>query len=55
MEKLDSHNYLKLSEIIDATEYERLHGIKEGFINHEKNEDNLYGVYVPREQKAGEK
>ena len=55
MEKLVTANTFELSDIIDATEYERLRGIKENFINHGKNEDNLYGVYLPREQKIGEK
>ena len=55
MEKFVTANTFELSDIIDATEYERLRGIKENFINHGKNEDNLYGVYLPREQKIGEK
>ncbi len=55
MESARIDELFKFSDILDTTEYERLRGIKEGFINHEKNEDNLYGVYVPREQKVGEK
>jgi hypothetical protein len=54
MEPIQPRESFHMSEIIDSTEYERLRGIKESFINHKKNEDNLYGVYMPREQKVGD-
>lgn len=55
MESIGTIRYTKLWEIIDGTEYEKLRVIKEGFINFGKNEDNLYGIYIPREQKIDEK
>ncbi len=55
MDRIQDSNSFELSNIIDTQEYERLRGMKEGFINHGRNEDNLYGVYMPREQKIDEK
>ncbi len=52
MEKLVKSEQMKLDDIINPNEYERLRGIKERLINYSKNEDNLYGVYLPRQQKV---
>lgn len=52
MEKFEISELTKLADIIDSTEYERLRGIKERLLNYWKNEDNLYGVYMPRQQQV---
>lgn len=49
-----STEQFRLSNIMETTEYDRLSAIKMGFIRHGKNEDNLYGVYVPRQQQLDE-